>query len=206
MVYIPGHGWVTTATRGGYFGGSGWSGGSDRGDTSGWDQGNDVQEDVDFQNSREEARPTPCVSEPPSADLAEINRHAKAAETALRSRTSTGLEFGTIIYTYNGVVSKIGLQTSNLPNKVIFDDGAIPAGARVLAIVHNHPPSGYGDVGSVLSLGDRDMMDSMLEWVFGGKHYTVDPNLLMYVYDSAVDKTYVYDSSNRNSNTPSCYI
>lgn len=208
MTYLGNGTWVISPTSYGYFGGSGggW-GGADGGDggTSGSHQYDDIEADNIFRDTILPALPTPCVLHPPSADMNKVNGHAKGVEAALQQRSSLNIEFGSIIYHYDGDVAKTSLQTSNSSSSLSFGLDAIPPGARVLAIVHNHPAGSPGIAG-LPSPDDRGMVNQMMGWVFSGKHFTVDPNMLMYIHDSATGKTYVYDSANITSQSVSCHI
>lgn len=159
----------------------------------------------------DEPRDTPCVEASPiGVDLREINRQALAAVNDIPRQNAAHFEYGSILFEKDGVVGRTPVFTQFDAFNIDWNAGvgAIPDGARVLAILHNHPASGSANPGLPSSdslKDDWDAYDAVVNWG-GTRGITVDPNLLMYIYTNKDGKTYVYDKTDRNTTRLSCSL
>lgn len=158
-----------------------------------------------------EPNETPCVEEAPTGvDLKDINRQALAAANEIHSMDDEHYEYGVIVFEKDGVVGRTEVFTDLDENHINWNGGVpgIPDGARILAIIHNHPASGVVNPGvpSSDSLSDDwDSYDAVVNWG-GTRGITVDSNLLMYIYTDKTEKMYVYDKTDRNTSHLSCSL
>jgi len=154
---------------------------------------------------------TPCVEASPSGvDLREINRQALAASNEIALEDNRQFEYGVIVFEKDGVVSRTAVFTQLSPFNIDWTPGlrSVPEGARILAIIHNHPSSGVDNPGvpSSSSLRDDwDSYDSVINWG-GARGVTVDPNLLMYIYTDKDRNIRVYDKTDRGTTRLSCAL
>jgi hypothetical protein len=86
---------------------------------------------------------------------------------------------------------------------------SVPDGARILAILHNHPddtmiddryPSPRSEGGT-----DWEAYEAVRSWG-GTRGITVDQNLLMYIYTNEDRKTWVYDVTDKQTERTSCSL
>lgn len=95
---------------------------------------------------------------------------------------SSRFEYGVAIYELDGQIGYGDITTNNSPDFVRIITRGVPDGARIIAIMHNHPDTGEDDrVPSDHFGGDwdqyRDVVNSALS-----RGIEVDPNLLLVLY------------------------
>jgi hypothetical protein len=169
-----------------------------------------------------DAKPTPCVEttlSTSSASLAEANRAALAASTAIAALNDETYEYSSIIFTLNGYVGFTNPYTDHNTIGVNWVGGlaSVPDGAVIIGIVHNHPddpamvstiPSGSGSL-------DGDDWRRYTELVnFNNdsdprnlpRGITVDQNMLLYIYSNEDHLTHVYDNTDKNQTQTSCSL
>ena len=164
-----------------------------------------------------EANPTPCVeTSPAGVSLQAMNNAALAASNAIAALDDEHFEYGSIIWSLNGIVSWTTPYTQNSDHDVNWLGGLseVPAGAVIVGIVHNHPdisnfvddriPSGNLNPGfdwpHYNQLVDQDHPPNF------GRGITADPNALLYIYTNQDHKTHVYDNTDKNQDGPSCAL
>lgn len=147
-----------------------------------------------FETAEEEAPETPCVTAAPSeGNLNEMNRHAKAAVTAMINNDGGHREILTVIYMDGSSMRKIMLQTSNQQNFVHLDFSQIPGGVVIIGAVHTHIARPGEQVGYP-SDEDRAFFANMERYFEDNDiDTTISFNPVMYIYDGNRNQTHVYD-------------
>jgi len=186
---------------------NGWDYQDGGGPTSGWDNPGPAAAINEFAAKEENTKDTPCVNRKPiTAPLAKINRHAKAAGTALDEFRGT-VEHATLIYEHeDGSIGKVPLFTSNQRNFVEINLDSVPPNANVVALVHNHVETPGTDQ-TYPSAADRQAMDRLYARANSGGMQggiSIDPHMLLYIYDEASRKTFAYDRDTMQLDAASC--
>ena len=160
---------------------------------------------------------TPCVTASPEGhSLAEINNVALVASNEIAALEDDRYEYGVFIYELDGRIYFTAPFTQNSEEDIDWNGGvaSIPAGAHILAIVHNHPnKDGIDDrlpsrTNVMTGEEGRDWAsyDAIKNWSGSSRGITVDPNMLMYVYTNQDKATHVYDKNDRNTTRASCTL
>lgn len=149
---------------------------------------------------------TPCVETSfaaSSVSLDRVNNAAKAAADAIVATGNSGKwEYGAFIYEYGGQVLFTPLFTNQRNGSVDFSSSAVPAGAHVLAMIHNQPHDPFGPDQRRPSEEDWDAYDQLAGRDIGGR--TFDSNMLTYILTDQDGKTRPYDNTDKNQRDPSC--
>lgn len=154
-----------------------------------------------------DAPDTPCVETGFSGSSVSLDRVNNAAAAATDAINATGnawkWEYGSFIYEYGGHVLFTPPFTNQNGGQVTFNSAALPAGAHVLAIIHNQP-EGVGGLADqrLPSAYDWDVYDSFAGHSAGGK--TFDANMLNYIATDQDNQTHVYDNTDKNQSSASC--
>jgi hypothetical protein len=163
----------------------------------------------------QEPNATPCVETvfDTGVSTTDANRAALAAGNAIMARNFQTYEYSAIVWTYNGEVGYTDPYTDHLTGEVnlLGAISAVPDGAVIIGIVHNHPddpiindsyPSGAGsDPG-----GDWDAYDAIVGHTGLPRGITVDSNMLLWMVNAEDNKIRVYDKTDKNQTQASCSI
>lgn len=165
---------------------------------------------------------TPCVETvfETGVSITDANRAALAASNQIAALNDETFEYSSIIYVLNGAVGFTSPYTDHLTDRVNWAGGidAVPNGAVIIGIVHNHPddpnvhdniPSGAGQADGI----DWTSFDQLVNWNrdHDNAHdlprgITVDNNMLLYIYSNEDEKTHVYDKTDKGQTRPSCSL
>jgi hypothetical protein len=152
-----------------------------------------------------DAPDTPCV-ETSFANGVSVDRVNNAAMSAAQAFNATGQqanwEYGAFIYEYGGQVLYTPPFTNQSYDHVDFSTAALPDGAHVLAIIHNHPYQA-GDVDQRSpSSADWSIYNQLAGQTVGSK--TFDANMLNYISTNQDGLTRPYDNTDKNDSSPTC--
>lgn len=163
----------------------------------------------------QEPNATPCVETALASgvSITDANRAALAAGNAIMGRNFQTYEYSSIVWTKNGEVGYTDPYTDHLSDEVnlLGAISAVPDGAIIIGIVHNHPddpvmndsyPSGAGsDPG-----GDWDGYDAIVGHTGLPRGITVDSNMLFWMVNAEDNKIRVYDKTDKNQTQASCSL
>ncbi len=178
--------------------GTGWGDAGYGPGSGGWQGGGGCSGQASPEAAYPDALDTPCVETTfvgSTVSVDRVNNAALAAANDMATR-SQNWEWGAFIYELNGVVQYTPLFTDQRWRDVNFDTSTLPDGAHVLGIIHSHPNDPNVD--------DRTPSDSdwdVLYQAFAGRttsRYSIDSNLLMYIYTSEDGRTRPYDNTDRS--------
>jgi hypothetical protein len=149
---------------------------------------------------------TPCVETAFASSAVSVDRVNNAAKAAADAIAATGhqnsWEYGAFIYEYGGHVLFTPPFTNQSYDHVDFSSAALPPGAHVLGIIHNHPYS-TGDVDQRYpSTPDWNIYNQLAGLTVGDK--TFDANMLSYITTNQDGSVRPYDNTDKNQNSPSC--
>lgn len=165
------------------------------GDYGGGDSGDTTPPEVPY---------PPCIEAAPAGvSSTDLINAAKAAAADIASRNDENQEFGAFIYSLNGQVHYSTIFTNGSPDQVDFNSGYIPAGAHLLGFIHNHPDQSGIDDGYP-SPADWHVYNTYANAT--GVNFTVDPNMLQFIYTNQDGQTRAYDKTDKNQNSSSCAL
>ena len=158
---------------------------------------------------KEDANDTSCVNQIPDAaggNLDLVNDLAKHMATRLAAlQESTGWEWGAVIYrALNGQLYQSDPFTAQNSNSISGAIVRLPVGAVIVGYIHTHPVDALDQ--RLVSDADREFIQN-LESLTGA--IRADPNMLVYIVtkdESAQYHAYVYDKSERDSESPGCTL
>lgn len=185
--------WDWGAIGGGYGGNNGGGGGGG---------GSDPNDDPNCTCGDNSTGPAP------DADKQTIDNIVNYLANLMKNLPSN-LEHSAFIFkTADGTLSYSNILTGTLNNTPPMSSALLPDGATLVAWIHSHPADAGTDQRFPSSPGqsygpdDWSGVDALIAGGAANPRYDVDPNMLLFILDTASGKTFEYDVNDRDNVTP----